>query len=244
MNIHGNSNIRSRGSSIRDDNRPPPPPEAFDSSLNGNGNGNGNRANSNATTTTEHKKIHVHFRMIQKLIRRKKNLLYLLLLLLLILTAIIVISFPSIIYGLNGIHIEGNYGKERIKNIGNSTTVSHTSQNVTDTIPFVYEEEKEKEEEEKEEEKEKDNPNHTDAETEMEIQTNKPTLIIHIGPPKTGSTTLQCTLESLRPQLEKDNIVYIGRPECTNANPPIGQFGSNSSRCSGQTHHQNPTCIC
>ncbi len=44
----------------------------------------------------------------------------------------------------------------------------------------------------------------------------KPKLIIHIGPPKTGSTTIQCTLESLRPQLVQDNIQYIGRPECYN----------------------------
>lgn len=41
-----------------------------------------------------------------------------------------------------------------------------------------------------------------------------PVLIIHVGPPKTGSTTLQCTLESLRPELERDGIAYIGRPEC------------------------------
>ena len=42
----------------------------------------------------------------------------------------------------------------------------------------------------------------------------KPVFILHVGPPKTGSTTLQCTLERLRQALEKDNIVYIGRPEC------------------------------
>lgn len=42
----------------------------------------------------------------------------------------------------------------------------------------------------------------------------RPVFIIHVGPPKTGSTTLQCTLESLRKELEQDNIAYIGRPEC------------------------------
>ncbi|GFH44326.1 hypothetical protein CTEN210_00800 [Chaetoceros tenuissimus] len=43
---------------------------------------------------------------------------------------------------------------------------------------------------------------------------NRPLFIIHVGPPKTGSTTLQCTLESLRDKLEQDNFAYIGRPEC------------------------------
>mmetsp|Transcript_8245 Transcript_8245/g.11715 ORF Transcript_8245/g.11715 Transcript_8245/m.11715 type:complete len:653 (-) Transcript_8245:125-2083(-) len=42
----------------------------------------------------------------------------------------------------------------------------------------------------------------------------KPVFILHVGPPKTGSTTLQCTLESLRTELVQDGIAYIGRPEC------------------------------
>ena len=44
--------------------------------------------------------------------------------------------------------------------------------------------------------------------------TQQPVFILHVGPPKTGSTTLQCTLESLRQELDKDSIAYIGRPEC------------------------------
>jgi len=39
-------------------------------------------------------------------------------------------------------------------------------------------------------------------------------FILHPGPPKTGSTTLQCSLETLRPYLEADGYHYIGRPEC------------------------------
>lgn len=46
----------------------------------------------------------------------------------------------------------------------------------------------------------------------------KPVLILHVGPPKTGSTSLQCMLESLRSELEKDGIAYIGRPECRGMN--------------------------
>ena len=46
----------------------------------------------------------------------------------------------------------------------------------------------------------------------------RPVLTLHIGPPKTGSTTLQCTLESHRHNLEADNVVYVGRPECPSAN--------------------------
>jgi len=46
----------------------------------------------------------------------------------------------------------------------------------------------------------------------------QPILILHVGPPKTGSTTLQCTLESLRESLEQDGIAYIGRPECLGQN--------------------------
>ena len=42
----------------------------------------------------------------------------------------------------------------------------------------------------------------------------KPKFIIHVGPPKTGSTSIQCTLESLRQELIQDEIIYIGRPEC------------------------------
>lgn len=45
----------------------------------------------------------------------------------------------------------------------------------------------------------------------------KQKIILHVGPHKTGSTSLQCTLEKIRDQLEKDNIAYIGRPECANA---------------------------
>uniref|UniRef100_A0A7S1Z3S5 Uncharacterized protein n=1 Tax=Ditylum brightwellii TaxID=49249 RepID=A0A7S1Z3S5_9STRA len=54
------------------------------------------------------------------------------------------------------------------------------------------------------------------------ISNKKPKFIIHVGPPKTGSTTLQCTLESLRSQLDQDGIVYIGRPECHNQRIHIG----------------------
>ena len=42
-----------------------------------------------------------------------------------------------------------------------------------------------------------------------------PIFILHVGPPKTGSTTLQCELESLRNELTKDGYHYIGRPECS-----------------------------
>ena len=42
----------------------------------------------------------------------------------------------------------------------------------------------------------------------------RPIFILHVGPPKTGSTTLQCTLESLRRELDEDGLAYIGRPEC------------------------------
>lgn len=42
----------------------------------------------------------------------------------------------------------------------------------------------------------------------------RPLLILHAGPPKTGSTTLQCALESLRAELESDGVAYVGRPEC------------------------------
>lgn len=54
--------------------------------------------------------------------------------------------------------------------------------------------------------------------------TNKRTLFLHVGPPKTGSTTLQCTLESYRLQLKQDNISYIGRPENC---PPSVVIGRN-----------------
>lgn len=46
----------------------------------------------------------------------------------------------------------------------------------------------------------------------------RPLFIIHVGPPKTGSTTLQCTLESLRDKIEADKFAYIGRPECIGLN--------------------------
>lgn len=51
----------------------------------------------------------------------------------------------------------------------------------------------------------------------------RPILFLHVGPPKTGSTTLQCTLESLRDHLEQDNYAYIGRPECPESVPPKRQ---------------------
>ena len=54
-----------------------------------------------------------------------------------------------------------------------------------------------------------------------DIPTPRPVLTLHIGPPKTGSTTLQCTLERLRHELEADNIVYVGRPECPSTNIEI-----------------------
>ena len=50
--------------------------------------------------------------------------------------------------------------------------------------------------------------------TKSKPHTNRPVLILHVGPPKTGSTTLQCTLESLRRELDQDGLAYIGRPEC------------------------------
>eukprot|EP00816_Leptocylindrus_hargravesii_P001362 CAMPEP_0196819328 /NCGR_PEP_ID=MMETSP1362-20130617/70071_1 /TAXON_ID=163516 /ORGANISM="Leptocylindrus danicus, Strain CCMP1856" /LENGTH=446 /DNA_ID=CAMNT_0042197779 /DNA_START=225 /DNA_END=1565 /DNA_ORIENTATION=- len=43
--------------------------------------------------------------------------------------------------------------------------------------------------------------------------TGKPILVLHVGPPKTGSTTLQCTLAGLRDELKKDGYHYIGRSD-------------------------------
>jgi len=46
----------------------------------------------------------------------------------------------------------------------------------------------------------------------QEHQRPKPKLILHIGPPKTGSTTIQCQIDnSFLPELERDNYAYIGR---------------------------------
>jgi len=38
----------------------------------------------------------------------------------------------------------------------------------------------------------------------------KPQLILHIGPPKTGSTYIQCALHKYRPELEKDGFIFVG----------------------------------
>ena len=46
----------------------------------------------------------------------------------------------------------------------------------------------------------------------QEQQRPKPKLILHIGPPKTGSTTIQCLIDSsFIPELERDDFAYIGR---------------------------------
>jgi len=58
----------------------------------------------------------------------------------------------------------------------------------------------------------------------------KPIFILHIGPPKTGSTTLQCELESLRIELAKDGYHYIGRPECPGSVVDIKQMHKNQFR--------------
>ncbi len=38
----------------------------------------------------------------------------------------------------------------------------------------------------------------------------KPQLIFHIGPPKTGSTYIQCALYKHRSELEKDGFIFVG----------------------------------
>ena len=54
----------------------------------------------------------------------------------------------------------------------------------------------------------------TNEQTEVDnVPYNKKTLpsfILHVGPLKTGTTSLQCTLTSLRSELEKDGYRYIG----------------------------------
>ncbi|KAL3934261.1 MAG: hypothetical protein SGBAC_009983, partial [Bacillariaceae sp.] len=43
------------------------------------------------------------------------------------------------------------------------------------------------------------------------IRTTKPTILIHIGPPKTGTTTLQCHLGlNFAKMVEQDNFYYLG----------------------------------
>lgn len=53
-----------------------------------------------------------------------------------------------------------------------------------------------------------------DISISSKLDSRRPILILHVGPPKTGSTTLQCTLESLRRELVEDGLTYIGRSEC------------------------------
>jgi hypothetical protein len=53
------------------------------------------------------------------------------------------------------------------------------------------------------------------AEVEVEAApatttTNKPTLLLHLGPPKTSTTYLQCILTNMMDTLALDNYVYVG----------------------------------
>jgi hypothetical protein len=54
--------------------------------------------------------------------------------------------------------------------------------------------------------------------------TRKPQLIIHIGPPKTGSTSLQADLTSLQDYLRKDGFIYLGRLYKPYSNPKSGKL--------------------
>ena len=41
--------------------------------------------------------------------------------------------------------------------------------------------------------------------------TNKPLFVLHAGPPKTGTTTIQCTLPILSSKLLEDNFIFVGK---------------------------------
>jgi hypothetical protein len=54
--------------------------------------------------------------------------------------------------------------------------------------------------------------------------TTKPRLVIHIGPPKTGSTSLQADLTAMQDFLRKDGFVYLGRLYKPYRNPKNGKI--------------------
>jgi hypothetical protein len=54
----------------------------------------------------------------------------------------------------------------------------------------------------------------------------KPLLIIHVGPPKTGTTTLQSALWKYRPFLEQNNYLYLGKSEDYEYDPILDAFTS------------------
>lgn len=54
------------------------------------------------------------------------------------------------------------------------------------------------------------------------VATSKPYFILHVGPPKTGTTTIQCGLEHRSAELAKeDSYYYIGK-RCGNGNKTMG----------------------
>lgn len=54
----------------------------------------------------------------------------------------------------------------------------------------------------------------------------KPLLIIHVGPPKTGTTSLQSALWKYRPFLEQDNYLFLGKSEDYVYDPILDAFAS------------------
>lgn len=45
----------------------------------------------------------------------------------------------------------------------------------------------------------------------------KPLFVLHAGPPKTGTTSIQCSLPLLTPKLKKDKFIFVGKvTDCAN----------------------------
>jgi len=56
--------------------------------------------------------------------------------------------------------------------------------------------------------------NHTHPQSNFSHDSYKPFFVMHIGPVKTGTTTLQCALQSLSPSLRKDGFVVAETESC------------------------------